>query len=141
MSSEEQDRLSAERYGTGGGRNAAGSDAHQLHSTPLVQGRHVEASPHAHVSRTEGEAHAAHLRGGELDEMDHAASRADGVGYYVSKRRQAKRSHRALKVVVISLVAVLAAAGAAFAWYINNINSKLSTGIDSSLLNQLVAPT
>ena len=46
-----------------------------------------------------------------------------------------------LKVVVISLVAVLAVAGAAFAWYINSINSKLSKGIDSSLLNQLVAPT
>ena len=73
--------------------------------------------------------------------MDHAASRADGVGYYVSKRKQAKRSHRVLKVVVISLVAVLAVAGAAFAWYINSINSKLSKGIDSSLLNQLVAPT
>ncbi len=141
MSSEEQDRFSAERYGTDGGRNAAGSDAHQLHSTPLVQGRHVETSSHAHASHAEGEAHAAHLRGGELDEMDHAASRSDGVGYYVSKRQQAKRSHRVLKVVVISLVAVLAVAGAAFAWYINSINSKLSKGIDSSLLNQLVAPT
>jgi LCP family protein required for cell wall assembly len=141
MSSEEQDRLSAERYGTDGGRNAAGSDARQLHSTPLVQGRHVETSSHAHASHTEGEAHAAHLRGGELDEMDHAASRSDGVGYYVSKRQQAKRSHRVLKVVVISLVAVLAVAGAAFAWYINSINSKLSKGIDSSLLNQLVSPT
>lgn len=141
MSSEEQDRLSAERYGAGSGRSSAGSDARQLHSTPLVQGRHVDASSYSHTSHTTNDTHAAHLRGGELDEMDHAASRADGVGYYVSKRKQAKRSHRVLKVVVISLVAVLAAAGAAFAWYINNINNKLSKGIDSSLLNQLVAPT
>ena len=132
MSSEEQDRLSAERYGAGSDHNSAGSNARQLHSTPLVQGRTVGTTPHAHAS---------HLRGGELDELDHAASRADGVDYYVSKRKQAKRSHRVLKVVVISLVAVLVVAGAAFAWYINSINSKLSKGIDSSLLNQLVAPT
>ena len=141
MSSEEQDRLSAERYGAGSDHNSAGSNARQLHSTPLVQGRTVGTTPHAHANYAAGEAHASHLRGGELDEMDHAASRADGVGYYVSKRKQAKRSHRVLKVVVISLVAVLAVAGAAFAWYVNNINSKLSEGIDSSLLNQLVAPT
>ena len=141
MSSEEQDRLSAERYGAGSDHNSAGSNARQLHSTPLVQGRTVGTTPHAHSNNAGGEAHAAHLRGGELDEMDHAASRADGVDYYVSKRKQAKRSHRVLKVVVISLVAVLVVAGAAFAWYINSINSKLSKGIDSNLLNQLVAPT
>ena len=35
----------------------------------------------------------------------------------------------------------LAGAGAAFAWYIHSITSKLSKGNDSSLLNQLVAPT
>ncbi|MCI1667962.1 MAG: LCP family protein [Olsenella sp.] len=141
MSSEEQDRFSAERYGTDNDRSAAGSDAHQLHSTPLVQGRHVDASSYSHSSHATNDTHAAHLRGGELDEMDHAASRADGVEYYVSKRKKAKRSHRVLKVVVITLVAVLAVAGAAFAWYINNINSKLSKGIDSNLLNQLVATT
>lgn len=141
MSSEEQDRFSAERYGTDNDRSATGSDAHQLHSTPLVQGRHVDASSYSHSSHATNDTYAAHLRGGELDEMDHAASRADGVEYYVSKRKKAKRSHRVLKVVVITLVAVLAVAGAAFAWYINNINSKLSKGIDSNLLNQLVAPT
>ena len=140
MSSEEQDRLSSERYGTSN-RSTASSEARGLHSTPLVQGRHADASAYSRTSHTAADAHAAHLRGGEIDEMDHAASRADGVDYYVSKRKQAKRSHRVLKVVVISLVAVLAVAGAAFAWYVNNINSKLSEGIDSSLLNQLVAPT
>ena len=140
MSSEEQDRLSSERYGTSN-RSTASSEARGLHSTPLVQGRHADASAYSRTSHTAADAHAAHLRGGEINEMDHAASRADGVDYYVSKRKQAKRSHRVLKVVVISLVAVLAVAGAAFAWYVNNINSKLSEGIDSSLLNQLVAPT
>ena len=95
MSSEEQDRLSAERYGTGGGRNAAGSDARQPHSTPLVQGRHVNAGSYSHTSAA-SDTHAAHLRGNNPDEMDHAASRSDGVGYYVSKRQQAKRSHRVL---------------------------------------------
>ena len=92
MSSEEQDRLSAERYGTDSNRSSVGSDARQLHSTPLVQGRHIDANSYSHTSNAANDTHAAHLRGGEMDEMDHAASRADGVGYYVSKRRQAKRT-------------------------------------------------
>lgn len=146
MSSEEQDRLSAERYGADGNRIATGSDARQPHSTPLVRGRHAEASPHSRAGRGAGDVyaagnpHAAHLRGVDSDEMDHAASRADGVDYYVSKRKRAKRGHHVLRIVVISLVAVLAAAGTAFAWYINNINGKLSKGLDSNLLSQLVAP-
>lgn len=140
MSSEEQDRLSSERYGTDSDHSSSHSNARQLHSTPLVQGRHAEASSRSRASHNSNGTHASHMRGGGSDEMDHAASRADGVGYYVSKRKQAKKGHRVLKAVAISLIAVLAVAGTALAWYISNINSKLSAGIDSSLISQLVAP-
>ena len=67
-----------------------------------------------------------------------AGSRSDGVAVYTQRRNKKKRGF-ALRVTLITLLVVLVGAGTAFAFYLNNINSRLTSGLsddDSSALRE-----
>ncbi len=63
-------------------------------------------------------------------------SRAHGAEHYASKRKS-HGARRVLKVVLITVLAVAASGTIAVAAYIHSINSKLSSGVDSSLRDTL----
>lgn len=67
----------------------------------------------------------------------HATSRAEGVAAY-SARRKKGGAGKVVRTVLIALGIILATAGGAFAWYVNNINSRLGEGITAELRQQLV---
>lgn len=67
----------------------------------------------------------------------HATSRAEGVAAY-SARRKKGGAGKIVRNVLIVVGVILASAGAAFALYVSNINSRLGAGISSDLRQQLV---
>ena len=67
----------------------------------------------------------------------HATSRAEGVAAY-SARRKKGGAGKVVRTVLIAMGIILATAGGAFAWYVNNINSRLGEGITAELRQQLV---
>ena len=66
----------------------------------------------------------------------HATSRAEGVAAY-SARRKKGGAGKVVRIVLIAVGIILATAGGAFAWYVNNINSRLGEGITAELRQQL----
>ncbi len=67
----------------------------------------------------------------------YGASRASGTAHYSAQRKTRKRG-KVVKSILIAVLIVVAAAGTAVALYVNNINSRLNQGIDSTLKGELV---
>ena len=80
-------------------------------------------------------------RSGRRSSGSHAParhSRAEGVEAY-SKRRRKKSRGRALRIVLVSLLLVLAGVGTAAGLYLADINSRLSGNVTDDLRQKLVA--
>lgn len=64
-------------------------------------------------------------------------SRAKGAGEYIEKRQRRGR-HHVLRAVLVTLVALVVAGGAAVAAYVNHINTTITAGVDDKLRDTLV---
>lgn len=82
-------------------------------------------------------AYAAGSGGAKTARSGGAASRADGVEAYSSRRKKKSRG-RVLRVVLVTLLLALVGVGTAAALYISNINERLSDGVTEDLREQLV---
>lgn len=64
-------------------------------------------------------------------------SRAKGAEEYIEKRQRRGR-HHVLRAVLVTLVALVVAGGAAVAAYVHHINSTITAGVDDKLRDTLV---
>lgn len=69
----------------------------------------------------------------------HAASRAEGIGSYTTRRRK-KRRGRVLRVLLVTLLVAFVGVGVAAAAYIIRINGALSQNVPDELKAQLTEP-
>lgn len=142
MSSEEQARMSQMRYGQEGAarelpraRPAARSRRATSEVPDTISRDSVAARPRAVAAPRRRIATVAPTP--ELGDRP-ATTRAEGAATYAARRRRG-RGHKVLRGVLITLVVLLVGAGSAFAFYLMDINGRLSNGVTDALRNQLVA--
>jgi LCP family protein required for cell wall assembly len=91
----------------------------------------------ARVASSAGAKSSRHKKNSDRQQETGASlSRANAASHYAQKRKKRRRLG-AVKVIVAVVAAVLVGGGVAAWAYVNNIQSKLSSGIDSALRGQL----
>ena len=129
MSGSEQARYSSSHFS----RNSAS----QANANSVPRTRRAQQDGYAASDGTSGRQRSARdsRRAGLATQT--AGSRAEGVEAYSARRKKSGKG-MVLRVVLIALAVVLVGGGAALAWYLHDIDSRLSENISDDLRDQLV---